>query len=53
MNNQTMIERDMSKISRKQKIVKILVQIALYVFLITMALIVLFPLYWMILSSLK
>ena len=53
MNNQTMIERDMSKISRKQKIVKILVQIALYVFLITMALIVLFPFYWMILSSLK
>ena len=53
MNNRTMIERDMAKISTKQKIVKIIVQILLYTFLITMALTVLFPFYWMIISSLK
>lgn len=53
MNNQTMIERDMSKISKKQKTVKIIVQVLLYMFLGIMALSVLFPFYWMIISSLK
>ena len=53
MNNQTMIERDMSKVTKRQKVVKIFVQIALYTFLILMALIVLFPFYWMLNSSLK
>lgn len=53
MNNQTMIERDMAKITTKQRIVKTIVQIALYAFLIIMALIVLFPFYWMLNSSLK
>lgn len=49
----TMHQADLQKVSARQKVVKILVQIALYVFLITMALIVLFPFYWMIISSLK
>ncbi len=40
-------------ISKKQKIWKILVQIALYAFLTIMAVIVLFPFYWMLISSLK
>ena len=53
MNNQTMIERDMAKVTTKQKVVKTLVQIGLYAFLILMALIVLFPFYWMLNSSLK
>lgn len=49
----TMHEKDMQKTSAQQKIVKILVQVFLYAFLLTMALIVLFPFYWMIISSLK
>jgi len=50
---QTMQERDMQKVSAKQKIVKICVQTALYLFLGVMALIVLFPFYWMLVSSVK
>ena len=52
-NNLVMAQRDMQKNSKKQKIVKILVQVGLYSFLGIMALIVLFPFYWMIISSLK
>ena len=48
-----MHQRDMQKNSKKQRIVKILVQVALYTFLGIMALIVLFPFYWMVISSLK
>ncbi len=40
-------------ISRKQLAVKILVQIALYTFLTLMAITVLFPFYWMLISSVK
>ena len=53
MNNQTMIERDMAKVTSKQRIIKIIVMIGLYTFLILMAFIVLFPFYWMLNSSLK
>ena len=49
----TMKERDMKKVTSRQRIVKILVQIALYLFLGVMALIVIFPFYWMIISSAK
>ena len=49
----TMHEKDMQKTSAQQRIVKILVQFFLYAFLIVMALIVLFPFYWMVISSLK
>lgn len=49
----TMKERDMAKVTARQKVAKVLVQIALYLFLGLMALIVLFPFYWMIISSLK
>ena len=48
-----MKERDINTISKKQKAMKVLVQIALYGFLAIMALIVLFPFYWMLISSLK
>lgn len=51
--NITMHQQDMQKVSVRQKVVKILVQVALYAFLILMAIIVLFPFYWMINSSLK
>ena len=52
-DNVIMHERDMQKVSQKQKIVKICVQVLLYAFLAVMAIIVLFPFYWMINSSLK
>ena len=48
-----MQNRDMKKVSAQQKVVKIIVKIMLYAFLITMGIIVLFPFYWMIISSLK
>lgn len=51
--SKVMKKKDVDSVSKKQKAVKILVQIALYAFLIIMALIVLFPFYWMIISSLK
>ena len=51
--NVTMIEKDMSQVTAKQRIVKIVVTTLIYLFLIVMALIVLFPFYWMINSSLK
>lgn len=51
--NVTMRERNMKQETSRQKVMKIVVQILLYAFLIIMALIVLFPFYWMINSSLK
>ena len=48
-----MQEQDMQKVSAKQKVMKVLVQVALYAFLGVMALIVLFPFYWMLISSVK
>ena len=48
-----MTEKDITKVSSKQKVTKILVQVGLYLFLGIMAFIVLFPFYWMIISSLK
>ena len=49
----TMQEKDMQKVSAQQKVIKIVVQVLLYAFLFTMAFIVIFPFYWMIMSSLK
>ena len=48
-----MKERDMQKITSTQRLFKVLTQVALYAFLGIMALIVVFPFYWMIISSLK
>ena len=48
-----MHEKDIQKTSLRQKLVFALVQVFLYVFLLLMAVIVLFPFYWMIISSLK
>ena len=49
----TMQEKDMQKVTVTQKITKVIVQFLLYAFLCTMALIIVFPFYWMIISSLK
>ena len=48
-----MQERNMQQVSVQQQIVKIAFKFLVYVFLILMAVIVLFPFYWMIISSLK
>ena len=53
MGDNVMHEKDIQKTSLRQKIVFTFVQVFLYVFLLLMALIVLFPFYWMIISSLK
>ena len=49
----TMHERNMQQVSIQQKIGKLVVKFFVYLFLIIMAVIVLFPFYWMIISSLK
>lgn len=48
-----MAERKMEKVKKRQRIAKVIGKIGVYAFLIAMALIVLFPFYWMIISSLK
>ena len=52
-NNMTMQERDMQKVNVRQRVVKIAVQIMLYTFLVLMALIIIFPFYFMLVSSVK
>ena len=49
----TMHAQDLQKTSAQQRVVKVGVMIVTYLFLFTMALIVIFPCYWMIISSLK
>ena len=48
-----MQERNIRLLSGKQNVGRILVKCGVYAFLILMALIVLFPFYWMVISSLK
>ena len=48
-----MQEKDLQRTTASQRIVQILVKVIVYAFLIAMAVIVLFPFYWMIISSLK
>ena len=49
----TMVEQDMEKVKQRQKVMKVIVKIMVYLFLGVMAVVVLFPFYWMIISSLK
>ena len=49
----TMKERNIQRLSASQRIVKFGVKFFTYAFLILMAVIVLFPFYWMVISSLK
>ena len=48
-----MQEKDLQKTTSAQRVTKVLVKFMVYAFLIVMAVIVLFPFYWMIISSLK
>ena len=48
-----MHEKNMQQVSAQQKVGKLLVKFFVYLFLVIMAVIVLFPFYWMIISSLK
>lgn len=48
-----MKERDMQKVTAQQKVAQALVKAGVYAFLLIMALIVLFPFYWMLISSVK
>ena len=48
-----MHQQDLVQVSAQQKILQFVVKFFTYAFLIAMALIVLFPFYWMIISSLK
>ncbi len=48
-----MHEKDLQKVSNRQRIMKIAVQVGLYVFLGIMAIVMLFPFYWMLISSVK
>ena len=45
--------KDLDKVRSRAKIIKIVGTVAIYIFLILIAFIVLFPFYWMIISSLK
>ena len=53
MDKNIMHEKDLQQTSVHQRVIKFLVQFFTYFFLVAMALIVLFPFYWMIISSLK
>ena len=48
-----MHEKDLQQVSVKQRIMKILVMFLIYAFLICVAIFVLFPFYWMLISSVK
>ena len=48
-----MHEKNLQTVSAQQRVIRILVKVGVYFFLGVMALIVLFPFYWMIISSLK
>ena len=52
-NLRVMQAKDLGKINSDAKAMQVIGKIAVYVFLILIALIVLFPFYWMIISSLK
>ena len=49
----TMVERDIEQVKKRQRVVKGISKFFVYLFLCIMAVIVLFPFYWMIISSLK
>ena len=49
----TMKEKDLKKVSSQQLVGKFTVKFLLYLFLIIMAVIIIFPFYWMLISSVK
>jgi multiple sugar transport system permease protein len=52
-NSSVMAVKDLKKVTNASKTMKILVKIGVYAFLVFMAVVVIFPFYWMINSSLK
>ncbi len=52
-NNNGMREQNLQTVSAQQRVLKAVVKVGTYAFLFLMALIILFPFYWMIISSLK
>ena len=52
-NSVTMQEKDLRQVTVQQRIMKVVVKAAIYIFLIAVAVCVLFPFYWMLISSLK
>ena len=52
-NQNVMHEKNLQTVSAQQRVLQVLVKVGTYLFLLVMALIVLFPFYWMIISSLK
>ncbi len=48
-----MKQKDMQQVTAQQKVIGIAVKVIIYAFLFLMALIIIFPFYWMIISSLK
>ena len=53
MDNKVMGEKDLRQTSVKQRVSQFFVRFICYAFLISVAIVVLFPFYWMIISSLK
>ncbi len=52
-NHVTMHERDMRRVSSRQTVGKVVSKVMVYTFLILMAVIIIFPFYWMLISSVK
>ena len=52
-NIKTMHDRDLQQVSAYQRVGKVFTTVLTYLFLFVMALIVIFPFYWMIISSVK
>lgn len=52
-DSEVMAIKDLKKITNASRTMKILVKIGVYAFLTLMAIIIIFPFYWMIISSLK
>ncbi len=48
-----MKEKDIKSVAKRQRVIRILVKVGLYLFLTIMAIIVIFPFYWMLISSVK
>ena len=53
ITTKTMHDRDMKKVSSKQKVSVVVSKTLVYAFLIVMAFIIIFPFYWMLISSVK
>ncbi len=52
-STRVMAERNIEKVAKMQRVFKIFMTVVTYLFLFAMAIVVLFPFYWMIISSLK